>query len=79
MSHPHGRLLVTGGSGYLGRSVLTRAADAGWSAVGTSVRTPGFQHLDVRDGAAVRRLVEELQPAAIVHTAYRQEGRTRRR
>ena len=30
--------------------------------------------LDVRDGEAVRRTMEEVRPSAVVHTAYRQVG-----
>ena len=72
MSAP--RLLVTGGSGYLGSEVVRQAADAGWAAVGTSHRTPGPVPLDVRDRAAVAALVAEVRPDCIIHTAYLQDG-----
>jgi dTDP-4-dehydrorhamnose reductase len=68
------RLLVTGGSGYLGGEVVRQAADAGWAAVGTSNRSPGPVPLDVRDAAAVTALVAELRPACVIHTAYLQDG-----
>jgi dTDP-4-dehydrorhamnose reductase len=68
------RLLVTGGSGYLGGTVLRLAADRGWEAVGTSFRTAGGPRLDVRDAGAVRALVAAVRPACIVHTAYLQDG-----
>jgi dTDP-4-dehydrorhamnose reductase len=68
------RLLVTGGSGYLGAEVVRRAADAGWDAVGTCFSAPGSVKLDVRDRAAVAALVARLRPDCIVHTAYRQDG-----
>ena len=51
-------LLVTGGSGYLGRELLRRA-----EAVGTSHSSPGDVRLDVRDAAAVAALFESLRPA----------------
>ena len=51
------RLLVTGGSGYLGGEVVRLAAGAQWDAVGTSFRTPGDVRLDVRDAGAVGRLL----------------------
>lgn len=72
MSSP--RLLVTGGSGYLGGELVRRAAAAGWSAVGTSFRSPGPVPLDVRDRAAVDALVAAVRPDAVIHTAYLQDG-----
>jgi len=68
------RLLVTGGSGYLGGEVVRRAAPAGWEAVGTSFRASGGLHLDVRDPQAVAAVVAEVRPDAVVHTAYVQDG-----
>jgi dTDP-4-dehydrorhamnose reductase len=68
------RLLVTGGSGYLGGEVVRRAADAGWDAVGTCFSAAGTVRLDVRDGAAVAALVADLRPDCVVHTAYLQDG-----
>jgi len=67
------RLLLTGGSGYLGSHLLSAAQD--WE-----VHTTYFAHpipspkaqavqLDLHDEAATRRLVEELRPAVILHTA----------
>ena len=68
------RLLVTGGSGYLGREVVRRAAAAGWDALGTVFSAPGPARLDVRDPVAVRQLVDRVRPPAVIHTAYRQHG-----
>mgnify|MGYP001152585592 CR=1 FL=1 len=62
MSRP--RLLVTGGSGYLGGEDVRRAAPAGWEAVGTSFRASGGLHLDVRDPQAVAAVVAEVRPDA---------------
>jgi dTDP-4-dehydrorhamnose reductase len=62
-----GPLLVTGASGYLGRELLRRSPGA----IGVS-RSTG---LDVRDAAAVRAAFERLRPAAVIHTAYRQDDR----
>jgi dTDP-4-dehydrorhamnose reductase len=67
------RLLVTGGSGYLGRELVGLAREAGWEVVATSFSQPG-RRVDVRDEDAVRRLVTEVDPDAVVHTAYRQDG-----
>ena len=60
-------LLVTGGTGYLGRELLQRSPGA----VGVS-RSAG---LDVRDEAAVRAVFDQLRPGAVIHTAYRGDDR----
>ncbi len=68
------RLLVTGGSGYLGRCLVRLAAPA-WQVTATYFSHPpqqagaDWRPLDLRDQAAVQRLVDEVAPAAIVHTA----------
>ncbi len=72
MSPP--RLLVTGGSGYLGGEIVRRAAAAGWSAVGTCFRSPGPTPLDVRDRAAVEAVMATVRPDHVIHTAYLQDG-----
>jgi dTDP-4-dehydrorhamnose reductase len=68
------RLLVTGGSGYLGAELVRQATAAGWSAVGTSFRSPGPLALDVRDRAAVFEVMAALRPDCVIHTAYLQDG-----
>jgi dTDP-4-dehydrorhamnose reductase len=68
------RLLVTGGSGYLGGEIVRRAGAAGWTAVGTSFRSPGPVRLDVRDRASVAAVVAGVRPGCVIHTAYRQDG-----
>jgi dTDP-4-dehydrorhamnose reductase len=60
------RLLVTGGTGYLGREFVRRARAAGWEVEDTRV--------EIRDSAAVRDLIARTRPEAVVHTAYRQDG-----
>jgi dTDP-4-dehydrorhamnose reductase len=57
------RLLVTGGSGYLGSELVRRSG-----AVGLSSRD-----VDVRDGRALERVLAEHRPACVVHAAYRQD------
>ncbi|MFI1992024.1 SDR family oxidoreductase [Actinoplanes sp. NPDC020271] len=66
------RLLVTGGSGSLGRRVFARAAASGWEPVGTYVAAPAPTagvRMDIRDPDAVRRVIAQVRPDAIVHTA----------
>jgi dTDP-4-dehydrorhamnose reductase len=67
-------LLVTGGSGYLGRELLRRAAGA-IGATFTAAPPPGGLRLDVRDRDAVRLAFERIRPGAVIHTAYRQDDR----
>lgn len=57
------RLLVTGGSGYLGSELLRRS-----DAVGL-----GSAEADVRDAAAVDRVLDSHRPDTVIHTAYRQD------
>ncbi|WP_203825784.1 sugar nucleotide-binding protein [Actinoplanes palleronii] len=67
-----GRLLITGGSGSLGRRVFARAAAAGWEPIGTYLHAPAATAhvcLDIRDPADIRRVLDEVRPDAIVHTA----------
>ncbi|HEY3766677.1 MAG TPA: SDR family oxidoreductase [Gaiellales bacterium] len=68
------RLLVTGGSGYLGGEVVRRAGAADWDAVGTCHTAPGQVHLDVRDRAAVEAVFAQVRPGWVIHTAYLQDG-----
>ncbi len=73
-----GPLLVTGGTGYLGTEVVRQAADRPLVATHLSA-APGdagvsWLRLDVRDAEAVRETMEQVRPAAVVHTAYRQAG-----
>jgi dTDP-4-dehydrorhamnose reductase len=54
------RILVTGGTGYLGRELVARGCDG--------VSTSDF---DIRDAPAVRNAFASYD--AVIHTAYRQE------
>ena len=66
------RLVVTGASGYLGSHVARRAGELGWDVVAVGFSRPGLPPVDVRDAAAVARLVRGAD--AVVHTAYVQDG-----
>lgn len=71
------RLLVTGGSSYLGQHLVAQARQF----VGVEgalcytyfsqdpLQGPEGQRLDMRDGRAVRALVDSFQPDVIIHTA----------
>lgn len=59
-------ILVTGGAGFLGRSVVGMLVAAGHRAV-----APSSRELDVRDGHAVSDVTAGVAPAAIIHLAYR--------
>ncbi|MEV4532995.1 sugar nucleotide-binding protein [Asanoa sp. NPDC049518] len=69
-------LLVFGGSGYLGGEVCRQAVTAGFDVAATYHREPGavpgtrWHRVDVRDRAAVDRLVDEVRPRVVVVTAY---------
>ena len=69
------RLLITGGSGYLGRHIARRVA-VGWPGewryttfAADPLALPQGVRLDLRDGAAVARFVAGFAPDAIIHTA----------
>ncbi len=72
-------LLITGGSGYLGRH-LCRYATNKFATHTTFLHhktdiTAGVPHrLDITDAAAVRALVRELSPTAIIHCAASNPG-----
>ncbi|PLS80292.1 MAG: dTDP-4-dehydrorhamnose reductase [Chloroflexi bacterium] len=69
------RLLITGGSGHLGRVVAAQAVAAGWAVTATFLRAAQpiagvhWQQLDVRDRLAVERVIGDVQPDAVIHTA----------
>jgi len=70
---PRQRLLITGGSGYLGTWLL-RLAPRTWDTHATYLQHPVAgpdvvaHALDVRDAEQVTRLVEALAPNVIIHT-----------
>ncbi|MDG4824433.1 sugar nucleotide-binding protein [Asanoa sp. WMMD1127] len=69
-------LLVFGGSGYLGGETCRQALAAGQTVVATYHRAPGdvpgarWHRVDLRDRAAVERLVDEVRPRTVVNAAY---------
>jgi dTDP-4-dehydrorhamnose reductase len=70
------RLLVTGGCGYLGRELVSRAPARGWDVRATWFERPPqgaeaeWVQADLRHAEAVWRAVAGVD--AVIHTAYRQ-------
>lgn len=68
-------LLITGASGYLGREIARQAVAARLRVVGTYRREQRpidgvrWERLDVRDPAAVLRLMAQIEPEIVIHTA----------
>ena len=67
------RLLVTGGCGYLGRELVSRAPTQGWRVTATWFERPPagdaeWVRVDVRDPYAVAEALRGVD--AVVHTAY---------
>ena len=56
------RLHVTGGTGFLGRELLSLALDA------------SAERVEIRDAKAVAVLLDRVNPDVVIHTAYRQDG-----
>jgi UDP-glucose 4-epimerase len=70
------RVLVTGGSGFLGTSVVAGLVEAGHEVTSADLRvpdttSPGVHHvvMDVRDPSRVNEVVHEWQPEVVVHLA----------
>lgn len=66
------RILITGGSSYLGRHLVPLAVEAGHTVHYThhqnSPALPAHAHLlDIRDETAVRNLILSLQPDVVIH------------
>ncbi|MFF8410835.1 NAD-dependent epimerase/dehydratase family protein [Streptomyces omiyaensis] len=59
------RVLVAGATGAVGRQLVPRLEAAGHEVVGVSRRGP--RPVDVLDAGAVRRVVAEVAPDAVVH------------
>jgi dTDP-4-dehydrorhamnose reductase len=72
------KLFVTGGAGFLGRELCRLAVERGDEVLAARFRRdPPYGRaldLDVRDAAAVDRVLLRHGPDAVVHTAYVQHG-----
>jgi len=67
---PDHRVLVTGGTGFLGRAVVS-ALDARGA---KHIATPSSTDADLRDREAVTRLFADVQPDLVIHLAARVGG-----
>lgn len=63
-------MLITGGSGFLGRHLTGGAATAAWELV-----APSSASMDVRRRDSVVTAITEWKPNAVVHLAYRKGDR----
>ncbi len=64
------RILITGGTGLVGRALSSALANEGFSNI-TSV---GSRDCDLRDSAAVSRFISEIAPDYVFHLAARVHG-----
>ena len=58
-------MLVTGGSGFLGRALVRTLGEKGAG----SVAAPRSSDVDLRERAAIRRCLEETKPDLVIHAA----------
>jgi dTDP-4-dehydrorhamnose reductase len=63
-AEPRERLLVTGSAGQLGRHVMRAAAARDIDAIGVDI-----DEIDITDPASVRRVLEHVQPTALINCA----------
>lgn len=59
-------MLVTGGTGFLGRHLTGTEASHGWE-----IYAPGSRSMDIRDEVQVRDEILDWRPTAVVHLASR--------
>lgn len=71
-----GRVLITGSAGFIGSHLVRRCVDLGCDVLGTGLSEPpaaipgyAFEPCDVRDAAAVNRVIASFRPGTIFHLA----------
>ena len=77
------RLLITGGSGYLGKALTHSAAGQGYAVSATWLNNrpadcPGvhWERADIRKNEVLAALVGLVRPEVVIHTAYSQNDRS---
>lgn len=65
------RILVTGASGFIGRTCLRELSRHEIAGTFRSRPRPGLVHLDLLDPDEIRALLESLRPDAVIHCAAR--------
>lgn len=68
------RVLVVGGTGFLGAELVRQASAAGHEVIGTRLSESGGRRLDVRRRDDVLALVGAVRPEVIVNAAFRQHA-----
>lgn len=70
------RVLITGGSGFIGTSAMDLAIHEGYAVVNFDIKPPRkaahqeyWRRVDIRDGNGMPRAVEEFSPTHILHLA----------
>lgn len=64
------KVLVTGGSGFFGKGMMEAFAASGYDVVGTTTRSGGpLIECDIVDYDAVERVVNDVDPDVIIHSA----------
>lgn len=63
------RILLTGGRGMVGRNILEHPLAGQWEFI-----APSSYELDLTNFAAARRLIEDVKPDAVIHSAGRVGG-----
>jgi dTDP-4-dehydrorhamnose reductase len=76
-------MLLTGGSGFLGSTLATLAADAGYRVWATHYNNPVPENpgiiparIDLTDDRSLAELVREVAPEIVIHAAYKPSDET---
>ncbi|XP_060693362.1 methionine adenosyltransferase 2 subunit beta isoform X1 [Hemiscyllium ocellatum] len=70
-SVPDRRALITGATGLLGRAVYKEFLENDWDTVGCGYKRarPKFEKVNLMDHGAVRQIIQDFKPHAVIHCA----------